>query len=235
MTALQRALALTEVHDVAVRVGEDLDLDVARPLDPALHDHTVVAEGGQRLTLRGGRRFGDLAGSTHHPHALATAAGHGLDHQREPAAVAPRYHRHAGLLGELLGAALVPHQLDRRGRRADPDQPGVDDVLRKLGVLTEEAVTGMDRSSSGAAGRVDDAGRVEVGADSNRLIGAVEVGGAGVRVGEDRDGGEAERAHGTGDPHRDLTAVGDQDRREIREVGHATSHTVILQNDRYKL
>ena len=33
VAALHRAVALAEVHDVAVRVGEDLDLDVARPLD----------------------------------------------------------------------------------------------------------------------------------------------------------------------------------------------------------
>ncbi len=36
VAALDRALALVEVDDVAVGVADDLDLDVARPLDVAL-------------------------------------------------------------------------------------------------------------------------------------------------------------------------------------------------------
>src|SRR5207253_7431954 len=38
VAALQRALALAEVHDVAVAVAEDLHFDVARALDPLLDD-----------------------------------------------------------------------------------------------------------------------------------------------------------------------------------------------------
>ena len=44
VTALDRALALEEMHAVAVRVGEDLDLDVARLLDELLDVERVVAE-----------------------------------------------------------------------------------------------------------------------------------------------------------------------------------------------
>jgi hypothetical protein len=33
MAALNRALAFSEVYHVAMRVGENLNLDVARPLD----------------------------------------------------------------------------------------------------------------------------------------------------------------------------------------------------------
>ena len=50
MAALQRALALAEVHDGAVRVGEHLDLDVARALEVALDQHPGVAE--RRLPSR---------------------------------------------------------------------------------------------------------------------------------------------------------------------------------------
>ena len=46
VAALHRAVALAQVDDVAVSVGEHLDLDVARPLEELLHVDLVVAEGG---------------------------------------------------------------------------------------------------------------------------------------------------------------------------------------------
>ena len=53
MAALHRALALEQVHDVAVVVGEDLDLDVARALDQALDVQRAVAERRRRFAPRG--------------------------------------------------------------------------------------------------------------------------------------------------------------------------------------
>ena len=55
VAALQRALALAEVDEVAVAVAEDLHLDVARPLDELLDVDAVVGE--ERLALR--RRAGE--------------------------------------------------------------------------------------------------------------------------------------------------------------------------------
>src|SRR6185369_13936562 len=51
---LQRAVALAEMDDVAVRVGEDLDLDVARADRLALEEETRIAE----RSVRFGRRRG---------------------------------------------------------------------------------------------------------------------------------------------------------------------------------
>ena len=50
---LDRALALAEVHDVAVLVAEHLELDVARRLDVLLDVDVADAEGGLGLALRG--------------------------------------------------------------------------------------------------------------------------------------------------------------------------------------
>src|SRR5205823_1613497 len=50
---LDRALALAEANGVAVRVAEQLDLDVPRPLDVPLGEDPVVAEGRLRLPARG--------------------------------------------------------------------------------------------------------------------------------------------------------------------------------------
>ena len=55
--------------------------------------------------------------------------------------------------GDVLGPGLVAERLDRRRRRADPDQPGVDHGLGELGVLGEEAVAGVHRVGAGPAPR----------------------------------------------------------------------------------
>ena len=56
MPPLERAVALEEMHDVAVPVGEDLDLDVPRREHVFLDEHARVAEGAQRLALRARER-----------------------------------------------------------------------------------------------------------------------------------------------------------------------------------
>ena len=110
VAALQRALALAEVDDGAVRVGEHLHLDVARALDEPLEQQRVVAERGGRDAARGRERLGQLGRRAHDLHALAAAARGGLDQQREarrrpprprsrhptcPAALKPGHGRHA--------------------------------------------------------------------------------------------------------------------------------------------
>ena len=49
VAALQRAVALAQMHDVAVAVGDHLDLDVARLAEVLLQIDRVVAEGGLGL------------------------------------------------------------------------------------------------------------------------------------------------------------------------------------------
>ena len=53
VAALQRTVALAEMDDVAVAVGENLQLDVARVSDIFLDQHAGLAEGALRLALRG--------------------------------------------------------------------------------------------------------------------------------------------------------------------------------------
>ena len=54
---LDRALPLEQVDAAAVRVGEDLDLDVAGTLDPPLHVERAVAERARGLAPRRGNRL----------------------------------------------------------------------------------------------------------------------------------------------------------------------------------
>ena len=65
----------------------------------------------------------------------------------------------AGALRDVAGADLVAERLDRRRRRADPREAGVDDGLRERRVLGEEAVPGVHGVGAGAAGDVEQLGR----------------------------------------------------------------------------
>ena len=68
---------------VAVRVAEHLDLDVARPEDRLLEVDGVVAEGALGLALRALVGGHELLLVVDEAHALAAAAGRGLEHDRE--------------------------------------------------------------------------------------------------------------------------------------------------------
>ena len=75
MPALDGALALEEMHDVAMRVGDHLDFDVTRLLDEAFDIQRAVAERRQGFAPRGADRFAAAAFVRHDPHAFAAAAG----------------------------------------------------------------------------------------------------------------------------------------------------------------
>jgi hypothetical protein len=70
VAALDRALALAQVDAVAVRIAEDLDLDVARLLDELLDEDAVVAEAVARLVAARGvavERLGFVPGDAQAP------------------------------------------------------------------------------------------------------------------------------------------------------------------------
>ena len=133
VTPLHRAVALEQVHAVAVGVGEHLDLDVARARDVFLDQHLVVAEARRRFALARRERLRELARRVDDAHALAAAARGGLEQHRIADAVrfflqkffglflsmVTGHQRHRRLLHQRLRRALAAHGADRRGRRAD--------------------------------------------------------------------------------------------------------------------
>ena len=96
-------------------------------------------------------------------HALAAAAGRGLQHHRRlefahdavdfgrilARRLAAGDDRHIGGFGFLLGGGLVAEPLDDLGRRPDEDQPGGFDGAGKGGVFGQEAETGMNGLRAG--------------------------------------------------------------------------------------
>ena len=128
VAALDRALALAEMDDIAVLVAEHLDLDVTRIGDEFLDEHPIVAERRFGLRAGAGEALRHLAGAMRDAHALAAAARGSLDHDRiadvigdlhrlllvrDDAEVA-RHGRDLGPGRRLLGGDLVAHGGDRR-------------------------------------------------------------------------------------------------------------------------
>src|SRR6516225_507050 len=90
MAALQRAIALEEMHHMPMRVAEDLHLDMARREDVFLDQHARIPEGALGLALRRIERRVEILLAIDAPHTLAAAARDRLDE-----------HRIAGLIGLL--------------------------------------------------------------------------------------------------------------------------------------
>src|ERR1700730_11549388 len=82
MRALQRAVALAQMNDPALAVADDLDLDVARPLEVALEIDVAASEERRRLVLGARHRASELVVRGRARHAAAAAAGRGWDQDR---------------------------------------------------------------------------------------------------------------------------------------------------------
>ena len=173
---LDRAVALPEVDHIAMRVREDLNLDVPRILEVTLDVDGGVREVGLALTAGGLEGALGLVGTGHDPQALPAAAGRGLDRDR-PADLGAeaedvldgvdrcgraRHDRHARGLHGLPGGCLRAHHLDRLGRGPDPDEPRRPASSGEARVLGEEAVAGVNGFRPGARRRLEQPLLIEV-------------------------------------------------------------------------
>ena len=74
MASLNRALALEQVDDMAVMIGEDLELDVSRLLDQPFNVERAVAERGRRFASRLRDRLEEISIAARRLHPDAAAA-----------------------------------------------------------------------------------------------------------------------------------------------------------------
>ncbi len=231
VAALHRAVAFAEMDDVAVGVGEDLDLDVACVDHGFLEDQLARAEGALGLGPRRADRFQKIGLALDQAHAAATAAGGRLDHHRQAdlarlllevgialvGALVSRHARHAGIDHAPLGGRLVAHGGDGGRRRADEDEARLLAGGREGLVLGQEAVARVHGVGARLVRGLQDAVDAEValahrrGADAHRLVGEADVRGVPVGVGVDGNGAIAHRLGRAHDPPGDLAAVGDED------------------------
>jgi hypothetical protein len=206
--------------DVAVAIGEDLHLDVARVLDELLEVHRAVPERGFGLRARGVESGDEARLVARDAHPAPAASRGGLDHHREADRVRDRerlllvldgsvgagHDGHAGLLRDLARLHLVAEHRDRLGLGSDELDLARPADLGEVVVLREEPVARVDRLDVRDFRGGDDRRDVEVGLrrggrpDADRVVRLREV--ERVRVGGavDRDRLDAELTAGHGSP-----------------------------------
>jgi hypothetical protein len=231
MAALHRAVALEQVNAVALRVGKDLDFDVARLGDVFFDQHMLVAEAGNRLAFAEASASGKSSLLSTRRMPLPPPPAAGLDQYRVAdlvgftvqqggrlvVAVVARGERHSGLAHQLLGFGFRTHGANRRGRRADEGDAAGGAGFGEIGVLGEEAVAGMDRLGAGAPGGVEDFVGDQIGfagsgrAEQHGFVGEADMAGVGIGLGIDGDRADAHAAGGLDHPAGDFAAVGDKD------------------------
>ena len=211
-------------------VGQHLDFDMARLLDVFLDEDPVVGEAGFGLADRGAESFLGLGVVARDAHALAAAAGRGLDHHRIADLPGDLYrflavledahmagHRtDPGLLGQFLGFDLVAHRRDGLDSGTYEGDLLLLQRLGEGGVLRQEAVTGMHGLRAGIADRLHDIvdDQIALGRrrrpDPDRLVRHLHMQRAGIGIGIDGDRRNTHAPRGANDAAGDLTPVGNQ-------------------------
>ncbi len=228
---LQRAVPVAQHQDLAVGVGHDLRLDVARPVQELLDEAFAAPERRRRLAHGGFVELGDLVYAPGDLQAPAAAAEGRLDGDRQPVGLGkgqclggrahrsrrPLDQRGAGRLGDAPRRHLVAQGIDRRRRRTYPRQSGIDHGPREFRPLGQEAIAGMHRIGTRLVRDREQLADVQVGLgrplalQGPGLVGQADMQALGIAVGV--DGGRAHSVIGAGpdDAHGDFAPVGDQD------------------------
>ncbi len=186
---------LKERGDVAVLVGQHLELDVARALDELFHVEFAVAEGVGSFRAGGVIEVWQVFGIADDSHAAPATAGLGLRITGKPTffvhscassseAMMPSEPGRIGTLAFLHGLArffLFTHEARDLGRRADElDIRGAAD-FGEVGVLAQQAVAGVDGVHVSDFRGGDDGGHTEIAvrgtrrADADGFIGKADV------------------------------------------------------------
>ena len=240
VAALDGAIPQPEVANHALLVAQDLDFDVVGAKDLALQIDGVVTErpAGARTGAPDGA--GELLGSVDDGHADATTSTAGFNDQRVTDdgssgldLVVGEVAWAAGDEGETTSShggaslALVTHERDVSGARADEDEALFPAGAGEVSVLGKEAISWMNSVAAGALGGSENGRDFEVrlgdgaGADEGRAIGQANVQGGGIGVGMDGVGLDAKTVAGADDTDGNLAPVSDAD--AAKRGGHAGS------------
>ena len=154
---LRRAVALAQVQHL-LRVGQDLDFDMADVRQVLLDVHRAVAERRLRLARCRFEVRGEVGLALDDAHAAPAAAGHRLQDdriaeggsnlrggaRRGHGAARPRRHRHPGLDRHRPRRSLVAHQRNHAPGRADEADAVLLAQVGERGILGKEAVARVD-------------------------------------------------------------------------------------------
>jgi len=229
VSPLDRAVPLEQRDDGAVRVGQDLHLDVSGINHEALKEDGAVAESRGCFSFGSEDGLGQGGLVQHRTHAPTATTGGGLDQQRVPDVLRGLVQHVVVRVGHLgpwqcgnsgaghgrLGRDLGAHRLDRIGRRAHEGQAVLNAGTSEGGVLGDEPVAGMDSVGVHTQRGIDQEVGPQVGLGwrgSRQAYGDVGLGDVervGVGVGVDGRSGDTHLTAGSEDPARDLASVGD--------------------------
>ena len=158
MPPLDRAVALEQMNGVALRIGEDLYLDVPRAANGLLNECRGIAE--RTFCLAHGCRYGlpEHRGVIDPAHAAATAAGNRLDEHGKADLLGAGHQlikvcrRRRGPKGGdassprcLDSTHLVAGELENSGGRTDEDDARFVAGAGQARVFAQEAIAGIDR------------------------------------------------------------------------------------------
>ena len=159
MATLHGAVAFVQMEHRAVFIGQNLHFDVFGLADEFFEKDGSIAESAFCLGLRLIEQFFEVFGLTHDAHAATTTTKGRLDDQRK-ANLLRRSDRFLAITHRLIRAfedrhldpachfacrRFIAHHVEDLRLRSDEDDPRVRTSLRKLGILRQEAVTGMNR------------------------------------------------------------------------------------------
>ena len=228
---LHRAVALKKVHQVAMLVADDLHLDVMSAAHQLLQVDLVIAERGAGLAPCGFHLVHQIGLGFDHAHASAASAPTGLEHQRitdlgcerfagldfARQRAGGRHHRHAGRHCGVARCDLVAQRHHHFRRWADEDDAGGSAGARKIRVLGQEAIAGMNCIDTGLTCDADHVRNIEIRlkrffalADHIALVSFEAMQGETIFTRVYRDGANTHFRGGTHDADRDLRAVGDE-------------------------
>jgi hypothetical protein len=176
VAALDRAITLEQMHDVAEAVTEDLRFDVLGIDDALFEKHLRLAERLGRFGNDAGECLFQFFTAVAATDAATAAPGSGLEHHRVTDAIAfgqrfgdisdvafgARRDRYTGLDHAAAGFGLVAHTADHFSRRTDEFDPAFGADVCQFGVFREETITGVQCVTAGFHGQVHQFARVQV-------------------------------------------------------------------------
>ena len=179
IASLHGAVALVQMHQIAVRITQNLHFDVSRAANQLLEIDLILAECRLGLAARRRHRLDELAVVLDDAHAAPTTAPTGLQHHREANRAGHRHdrrgvggqgrrgghHRNTGGLRQISRLDLVaqpPHGIRERAHEYDVCRGA---GFRKLGTFRQEPIAGMDRVGTRLGRDPDDVRYIEVGLD----------------------------------------------------------------------
>ena len=176
VTALHGAVALMQMQHGAVFIGQNLHFDVLGLADEFFEEDRTIAESAFRLGLGFIEQFFEVFGLTHDAHAATTTPESRFDDEREADLlrrgdgflaithwlVRAFEDRHLDSAGYFACRRFIAHHVEDLRLRSDEDDPRVRTSLRKLGILRQEAVTGMNRIHALFLRQSDDAFDVQI-------------------------------------------------------------------------